>query len=74
MIERDWFLAPAGELFIHHVEHFEERHVLVQGGRGVMPEFAGRVAILLPPDFEGDFHAETFFFGLRRRVVGRPLK
>ena len=56
------------QLFVHHVEHFEERHVGVQVRRFVGLETAGRVRVLLPPDFEFNFHAWKMF-GLRGSLV-----
>ena len=56
VIEGNRLLAVVRELFVHDVEHFEERHVFVQLGRLVGLEATRTVRVFLPPDFESNFH------------------
>lgn len=56
VIERDGFLSLGGEVFVHDIQHFEERHVGVEFRGLVGFETAGIRGVLLSPDFESDFH------------------
>ena len=49
-------LALRDQLFVHHVEHFEERHVGVDVLRLVRSMRPARGGILLPPDMQCEVH------------------
>jgi len=57
VVEGDRLFAFRDELFVDHVEHFEERHVLAHIVRCVVFEatFVGRA--FLAPDLEEEFEA-----------------
>ncbi len=65
VIERDRLLALLDQPFVHHVEHFQKRHVRadIAGRVGDHPAFAVRV--LLPPDVQGQVHVESCSPGLK---------
>ena len=56
VVERHRLFALGDEVLVEHVEHFEERHVLVDVGHLVAHHAALIVRVLLPPDVEDDSH------------------
>ena len=56
MLERDRFLTATNEALVHDVEHFEKRSVGRNARRFIPDEFALRLRIFLPPDFEFEVH------------------
>ena len=56
VLERDWLLATPDQLFVDHVEHFEERHIGADMVGLVCDHLAGCLGILLSPDVEGQAH------------------
>ena len=56
VVEGDGIFAPVRELFVHHVEHLQERHFRIQLGRRIGLELARGIRVLLAPDFQANFH------------------
>jgi len=56
VVEGDGLLALLQQVFIDHVEHFEERHVLADVRGLELNHSALVVRVLLPPDIEGEVH------------------
>jgi hypothetical protein len=56
VFESDWFFALGDKLFIEHVEHLEEGHVVVDVVELVRYEPAILVFASLAPNFQGEFH------------------
>jgi hypothetical protein len=55
-IECDRFFALGDQPLVHHVEHFEERHVRIDVVGRIGFEMSARLGIFLAPDFEGEIH------------------
>ena len=55
-VEDDRVLAAADQVLVDHVQHLEERHVLVDVARLVGLEAAGVIRAFLSPDLERQTH------------------
>src|SRR5207249_3752562 len=64
-VEGNRFLAAPDELLIHHVQHFEERHVREDVRRLVGQEAARVARVFLPPNVESQFHLRSTIYDLR---------
>jgi len=60
MIEGDRLLAIENQPLVDHVEHLEERHVRADVARRIGLEPPRGVAVLLPPDIQGQ--VDLLFF------------
>ena len=56
VFKRDGFLALPDQLFVDHVEHFQERHVLADVAGIVTYHAARGCGICLPPNMQGQVH------------------
>ena len=56
VVERHGLFVFRDQVLVQHVEHFEERHFLVDVGDFVAHHFARIVRVALPPDVKNDSH------------------
>jgi hypothetical protein len=56
VVERHGIDVVGDQVLVQHVEHFEERHFLIDVGDFVALHLTLVAGVALPPDVENDFH------------------
>jgi hypothetical protein len=56
VIEYDRIFAFFLEVFVEHIQHFQEGHMIVNAGNAIGFDFTLGRGTWLAPDFEGEVH------------------